>query len=122
MVLVLIYLQDYLYFQLFFFNFSALARLIYVGWSRPLKDKQVNTLLVFGEVIVLLTNYHLLCFTDWAPDPFGRHIMGYSLIGVTLFGIVVYLVAIEYNPFLLAIYKSRLYYGRFKKIRKHKKF
>jgi hypothetical protein len=74
---------------------------------------------LFGETIVLLTNYHLFCFSDFAPNPEARMIMGYSLIATTIFGISVYLVLIIKDPTLMAISKSKLIYVRRRNIQKH---
>jgi hypothetical protein len=72
MVLVLVYLSHLTALQIMAFNHLTLGRMIYLGWNKPLKDKKSNNMLIFGEVIVLLTNYHLFVFTDFTKGVKGK--------------------------------------------------
>jgi hypothetical protein len=44
---------------------------------------------LFNEFCILLACYHGLLFTDMVPDVQTQYIIGWSLIGVTAFNIVV---------------------------------
>jgi hypothetical protein len=67
---------------------------------------------IFGECIVLTTNYHLFCFTDWTPDPLARYTMGKSLIVTTLFGIAIYLLVILWDPVAVLFRQLKLRFIR----------
>jgi hypothetical protein len=77
---VLIYLQEFRYFQLFFVNFSMTFILVYAGICEPYVDKTTSFFSQFNEVFVAITNYHLMCFADFVQDEWTRNIVGWSLI------------------------------------------
>jgi hypothetical protein len=64
-------------------NFTTLASMILVGTQEPLAEKIKNSMDLFNEFIVLVINYHLLCFTNFLSDPDMREYVGYSMIMVT---------------------------------------
>jgi hypothetical protein len=49
-------------------------------------------MMIFGEGIVLLTNYNMLVFTDFVLDVKAKGIMGIVMIVITVIGALVYLV------------------------------
>ena len=64
-------------------NFTTLTSIIIVGTQEPFAEKVKKSLDLFNEFIVLVINYHLLCFTDFLSDPDMREYVGYSMIVVT---------------------------------------
>ena len=50
--------------------------------------------MIFGETIVLLTCYNLLCFTDFVMDAPTKVTCGTAMMTITIFGIAIYLIVI----------------------------
>jgi hypothetical protein len=48
----------------------------------------MNRLEIFNESCILAASYHLFSFTDFVPEPDLQYRIGWSLIGVTVFNIV----------------------------------
>ena len=44
---------------------------------------------LFNEFLVLVLNYHLMCFTNFVIDPYAREYLGYSMTVVTCFFIAI---------------------------------
>jgi hypothetical protein len=55
-----------------------------------------NYLELFNEFFVLITNYHMLCFTDF-NNPKGKIFMGSSLIYVTLINFAIAILAVLFK-------------------------
>lgn len=68
MLIVVIVCQDYIIVQIMTVFFSFVTELIILGFVRPFKDPFNNKMEYFNEVIILLTMYCLMCFTDWNPN------------------------------------------------------
>lgn len=52
-------------FSVIIVNFSTLATAIALGWIFPYKSDISNYMEMLNEFFVLLTNYHMFCFTDF---------------------------------------------------------
>ena len=79
-------------------NFSTLTSIIIVGTQEPFKDYTRRRMDLFNEFVVLVINYHLLCFTNFVADPVAREYLGYSMVVVTLL-----FIAINLGFFLIRI-------------------
>ena len=64
-------------------NFITLISIFTVGTQEPFKDRIKRILQLFNEFLVLVINYHLLCFTNFVDDPLASEYLGYSINGVT---------------------------------------
>ena len=69
---------------LFIMNFTTLTSIIIAGTQEPFKDRVRGIIYLFNEFVVLVINYHLLCFTNFVSDPVGREYLGYSMVVVPL--------------------------------------
>jgi hypothetical protein len=82
-------MTEYPLYCLFIMNFSTLTSIIIVGTQEPFKDRIRRSLDLFNEWIVLVINYHLLCFTNFVSDPTAREYLGYSMTAVTCLFLVI---------------------------------
>jgi hypothetical protein len=78
-----------------------------LGFVPPFTDLTANRLEIINEVFVLLTNYHLMMFTDFLSDLLMREHVGMSLVVTTILGVVVNLsvVILETASILVKIMK-----------------
>jgi hypothetical protein len=80
-----------------------------VGLMSPYSDRSANQIELFNETCVILINYHLICFTDFVLDLEKKDQVGYSLIAVTIFYIVVNLSLISFQNIVTLCRKIKLY-------------
>jgi hypothetical protein len=81
-------MQDYPLFSMFAINFSTQMMLTVLGYFPPFSNNIANRLEMINEVFLLLTNYHLMMFTDFLSDTIMRENVGMSLVVVTIVGVV----------------------------------
>lgn len=79
-----------------------------LGYVPPFTDQTANSLEIINEVFVLLTNYHLMMFTDFLPDVLMRENVGMSLVVTTILGVVgnLSVVILETASILLKMMKK----------------
>ena len=65
--------------------------------QKPYVEQNDIWLELINEVLVLLAFYHLFAFTDFVLDPEVRFTMGYSLITVTSFAILVNCIVLAWS-------------------------
>jgi hypothetical protein len=75
---------------------------------------------LMNEFFCLLVNYHLLIFSDWVPYGPARVKMGYCLISITGFNIVINLFIISGNLISGVGRVAKLYWKRYKVFQAHK--
>ncbi len=92
---------------MFAINFSTQFMVMILGYVPPFKKNIANHLEIMNEVLLLLTNYHLMMFTDFLSDSMIKEDVGMSLVVVTIFGVVLNLsiIIIETVSILLRIAK-----------------
>ncbi len=64
-------------------SFNTLISIYIVGTQEPFKDGVKRIMDLFNEFLVLVLNYHLMCFTNFVSDPYAREYLGYSMTFVT---------------------------------------
>jgi len=74
--------------------YLSMAVIIMIGLSEPLKTKKLNRIELFNEVFTLLTVYHLMIFTDFVPKTETKFLMGWSVIGVTSFNMLINILVV----------------------------
>lgn len=57
--------------------------IILIGSIEPMVNRTSNGMLLMNEFFVLLTNYNLLCFTDFVASPDAKSTMGMVMMYVT---------------------------------------
>ncbi len=82
MLIVVIVCQDYIIVQIMTVCFSFVTELIILGFIRPFKDPFNNKMEYFNELVILLTMYCLMCFTDWIPNIDMQTNIGWVICGV----------------------------------------
>lgn len=68
---------------------STLYIMSHTAYVMPYKEPIQNYQEVLNEITVLISSYHLFCFTEWIYDFERRFELGWSLIGVILFNVLV---------------------------------
>jgi len=71
--------------------------LVYLIRVKPFKVPLMNEIEILNEICVLIATYHLLCFTDFVPDPQMQSNIGYSLLGFTGFTLALNIGALLYT-------------------------
>lgn len=115
LVIMVVFMQDYVLTSLFFVNYQAILMLIVVGYTRPFLYVSEVYIELINEFATLVLNYHLLCFTDWVDDVDTREIMGKSLVYTTLINLGINFTLIASKSLLLFCRKARLRYLKYKK-------
>ena len=72
----------------------------------------MNRLEIFNEVCILAAAYHLLLFTDYIESPEFQYKIGWSIIGITTFNIVVNMIVMCEASFQMAKLALRRIYHK----------
>ena len=99
-------------------NFITLISIFIVGTQEPFKDRIKKILQLFNEFLVLVINYHLLCFTNFVDDPLEREYLDYSINGVTCLFIAINLGYASYGMFSKSCKKVKYWFIRTKNQKK----
>lgn len=57
---------DYPMFTIMVFNYCVIFYTIFVEFYHPMKSKKEQKKKILTEYVLLIVNYHLFCFTEWA--------------------------------------------------------
>lgn len=68
---------------------TCIVLIIVGGLTNPLKTRYESNMFYFNEVKLIFIMYHIVCFTDFIPDPETRFLVGYSCILFILGGLVI---------------------------------
>jgi len=82
-------MSDYPLFCVLLLSFITLISIYIVGTQEPFKDGVKRIMDLINEFLVLVLNYHLMCFTNFVSDPYAREYLGYSMTFATCFFIAV---------------------------------
>ena len=66
--------------------------LMFIMYNRIFKSKYEQVMSNINEIIILLTVYHLFCFTYFVPDALTREVVGTSLISLTVLNFLINLL------------------------------
>ena len=70
---------------------SGIAVVMLVALRQPFKSPMRNMVEILEECAIMITMYHIFCFTEFVPDPIVKHYIGYSLVACILLHMIVYL-------------------------------
>ena len=62
---------------------------IYVAAIRPYKMRQQNNREIFNEYFIFNASLSMTVFTNWVPEVENQEFIGFILIGITIFVIVI---------------------------------
>jgi len=62
--------------------------LIAVGGSKLFREPFITRLELFNEVMLMVTGYHMFCFSPFLPNNATRYTVGTSLISWTVFTVI----------------------------------
>jgi len=92
--------------------------IIALGSADPFKMLSDRRIEYFNEAMLMITGYHLFCFTDFVPDAETRELVGLSLMVCTIFSVAVNLAVTLVNP----VHKIRLIGQKFLLKLRHRTF
>jgi hypothetical protein len=87
--IICIYLYDYPFAQIQFLHIQTILMIMYIISVKPFKEALLNKLEIFNEICILLTSYHLSCFTMFVSDPLIKYNIGWSLLALTSLNMLV---------------------------------
>jgi hypothetical protein len=91
--------KDYPYAQIQILVFHCILLILYNKLARPFENPLLNKLEIFNELCIMGAAYHLFVFTQYVDDPKLQYNVGWSMIGVTTFNIVVNMVIMAHASF-----------------------
>jgi len=86
-----------------------------IGLLNPYHSKRMTKIELFNESVIMITIYHLLIFSEFVPDASTRFSMGYVLILILAFSVVINMIDI-YNGVIKAGYRK----WKYSKLRKRR--
>ena len=95
--LTLIYLQDYVFLQIFIYNFGIIFQIIYLILGQPFQDPALTKLELFNEFTLLASLYHIFFFTNYFDDAEMKFNIGWSCIIVIMINVSVNFYAMIKN-------------------------
>jgi hypothetical protein len=90
---------DYPFAQIQIIIFHCILLIVYNKLARPFENPTLNRLEIFNELCIIGAAYHLFVFTQFVDDPKLQYNVGWSMIGVTTFNIVVNMAIMAYASF-----------------------
>jgi len=94
---VLLFANNYPYFQIFTTNMSVTFMVIFIQWFNVYADPKVRFWNTFNEVFIMLINYHVICFSRLIQDKETIKTMGWSMIVTMVLCIVFNFSNIAYH-------------------------
>ena len=92
---------------------------MFIMYNTLYEDKQRNFISCMNEVIILLTIYHLFCFTDFVPNAETRaSFVGLSLVGMSFINMGVNLLPLAYKALKRVMLKLRTVCAGISKIKR----
>lgn len=91
MCVILVFYIDFFWGQVALQLMTCTVMIIILQWSNLLDSKFATNMETFNEVITLFILYHLMCFSDFVPEPETRAEMGRVFIGIMCFYCIVHL-------------------------------
>jgi hypothetical protein len=89
--------------------FQIVAVTIFNGEVEPFADPTNQRLEQFNELTISGVFYHFLCFADLVKDPGMRMKIGWSMIGTSLFCLIVNFGTVLFDAIRNSIKKAKLY-------------
>ena len=91
--------------------------IILTGYTQARDTRYLVAMDAFNEIKLLAVMYHLMCFSQFVPDPDVRFNIGYSCAAMVVFGLATNMFQLFVNP----IYLIKAYCRKRHFIRKAKK-
>jgi hypothetical protein len=80
--------------------FHCMLLIMYNKLAKPFDSPLLNHLEIFNELSIMLAAYHLFAFTNYVDNPQLQYQVGWSMIGVTAFNILVNMCIMGYQTWL----------------------
>ena len=94
LITFLIYFDYSLISQFITVTVTQLATVMLLALRRPFKSAIRNRVELAEECAIMISMYHLFCFTEFIPDPLVKHYIGYSLIVCMILHLLTFLSGI----------------------------
>ena len=102
------FLFRFSYFQIMILLFFSSIYLNYYSGTRPHLDKGRVKIEIFNEIMIMLMNYHMACFSEFNLSIEMQFLMGYSFIACIAIMVVVNLSAMGYRQ-VIKLQRTREY-------------
>ena len=119
----MIQLTEWAWLQVMLCMYLNQAYTMFTAYNRIYEEKQTHLITNINEIIILLTIYHLFCFTNFVPDAETRaSFVGISMVSVTFVIMIVNLSPIVFNTLKMIKRKLQNAYAKINaKIKKFKR-
>lgn len=106
-VVIPTFLFNYPAFQVQILLFMTSLYVVYYASTRPHMDRHRAFIETFNEVMIMIMNYHMVCFSNFNPHMEAQFAMGYSFIACIILVVVINIGAMAKETFI-NMKKSRL--------------
>eukprot|EP00347_Sterkiella_histriomuscorum_P017396 403349537 len=111
---------EYPYIQLQALIFMSMLLMMYLKFIKPFESSLMNLMEFINEGCILTVAYNLTLFTDYQPDPDRQYQIGWVLITVTVFDMLLNILVMLYQAIKNFKTKLRQLIQKCKNLRKQK--
>ena len=114
LTLSVVLLDQTLIWQVMLLYFQVIVSIIIISYIEVEKTiyRQSRREKILNELMLLMTMYACLCFSEWLPEPKIRFNISYGLIGSLFLSIAIILAGILGNSFFATKRKIRIWMAR----------
>ena len=83
---------------------------IYIGQYKPMSRLHKNRIELFNEICIQVIMIHMLCYTDWVPGRNEKDSMGWSMVALIAFNVLLNtksLIKVIFHSFKLIFQRYR---------------
>ena len=90
---IIVFFSENLWLQLLLCMYMNQAYLMFLAYTRIFASQKIFAIEILNEIVILLTVYHIYCFTDFVSDPYVRsNYIGWSIIIATILNFIINLL------------------------------
>ena len=115
---IIIQLTEQVWLQVMLCMYLTQAYTMFSMYNCLYEERIRNITSNINEVIILLTIYHLFCFTDFVKDVSTRDYVGQTMVGLTFANMSFNLIPIVFSSFKIVLTKLKQAYERIDNKRK----
>ena len=90
--------QKYIWLQYMILCLSSTFLIILTGFLRTRQVRASNLMDRFNEAKLIVIMYHIICFTQFVPDPETQFLVGYSCMAVVISGLSINMIELVTQP------------------------
>ena len=109
---VIVFYREGIWLQFMILTLTSTALIIIAGFTNPQKTTYERRMERFNEVKLIFIMYHIICFTDFLPDPETTFLVGYSCILFVVGGLIINSFTLVTAPFKILIKWCKIRYAK----------